>query len=91
MSTRKRSSALGVSRSTLQRIMHLDMKLQPYKIQLVQELKPVDFEMRINFTVDMLDTYTTLITLSSPKKLIFTLTVSRTNRIVGIGLQRIPV
>ncbi|CAF4891226.1 unnamed protein product [Pieris macdunnoughi] len=35
MSERKRSSTLGVSRSTLQ----LDLKFHPYKIQLVQELK----------------------------------------------------
>ena len=40
MSTRKRSDDLAISRTSLRRIKKLDLKLHPYKIQLVQELKP---------------------------------------------------
>lgn len=40
ISIRKRAVALNVHRSSLCRILHKDLKLHPYKIQLVQELKP---------------------------------------------------
>ncbi|KAL4710049.1 hypothetical protein ACJJTC_011634 [Scirpophaga incertulas] len=42
LSIRKRAVALNVHRSSLCRILHKDLKLHPYKIQLVQELKPQD-------------------------------------------------
>lgn len=42
LSTRKRSAELGISRTSLRRILKLDLKLHPYKIQIVQELKPND-------------------------------------------------
>lgn len=57
MSERKRSSTLGVTRSTLQRILRLDLKLHPYKIQLVQELKATDFESRLRFANEMRDKF----------------------------------
>lgn len=41
-SIRRRSLELGISRSTMQRILTNDMHLHPFKIQLTQELKPND-------------------------------------------------
>lgn len=42
-------SAFNVPRSSLHRIMHKDLKLHPYKIQLVHELKSQDTSQRLNF------------------------------------------
>ena len=33
---------LGLSYETLRRILHLDLRLHPYKVQLMQQLKPDD-------------------------------------------------
>ena len=48
-STRHRSQELNISRTSLQRILTKDLGLTPYKIQLVQELKPNDHPMRFQF------------------------------------------
>lgn len=45
-STRRRSQQLGISDTTLRRILHIDLHLHPYKIQLTQELKPADHQQR---------------------------------------------
>ena len=49
LSLRRRSQQLNVSRTSLQRILTVDLKLHPYKIKLTQRLKPVDHEMRRRF------------------------------------------
>uniref|UniRef100_A0A8D8SNF8 DUF4817 domain-containing protein n=2 Tax=Cacopsylla melanoneura TaxID=428564 RepID=A0A8D8SNF8_9HEMI len=49
-STRRRSTQLGMSRRSLQRILK-DLKLFPYKIQIVQALKPTDYQRRLEFAV----------------------------------------
>lgn len=48
-STRRASSALEISRSTLQRILKKDLKLFPYKIQMFQELSENDASRRLEF------------------------------------------
>ncbi|GFY76642.1 hypothetical protein TNIN_11601 [Trichonephila inaurata madagascariensis] len=42
VSTRRRSSQLGISRMTLRRILKLDLKMYPHKIQIVKTLLPQD-------------------------------------------------
>lgn len=64
LSIRKRASALNVHRSSLHRILRKDLKLQPYKIQLVQELKPQDPIQRLEFVnkiTERLQTFTNII------------------------------
>ena len=41
-----RSQELGLSYGTLRRIMHLDLHLHPYKVQLTQQLKPSNHSQR---------------------------------------------
>lgn len=49
-STRRRSTQLGLSRGSLQRILHT-IRMFPYKIQLVQELKPTDYQQRLDYAI----------------------------------------
>ena len=42
----RRSQELGLSYGILWRILHLDLHLHPYKVQLRQQLKPVDHSKR---------------------------------------------
>ncbi|GBN29660.1 Sodium-dependent high-affinity dicarboxylate transporter 3 [Araneus ventricosus] len=53
-STRQASIELGVARSSIRDALHKRMHLKPYKMQLVQQLKPSDLSIRFNFAVDML-------------------------------------
>ena len=59
ISLRRRSQLLNVSRTSLQRILTVDLKLYSYKIQLTQRLKQVvDHEMRrrfVNWSLQKLD------------------------------------
>ena len=48
-SIRRRSQELGISQTTLWRILHEGLGLHPYKIKLTQELKPLDHLKRRNF------------------------------------------
>ena len=48
-SIRKRSTQLGVSYSSVQRILTKDLKMHPYKVQLTQELKPTDNQARLDY------------------------------------------
>lgn len=48
-STRHRAQELTIKRTTLRRILHKDLSMTPYKVQLVQELKPRDHPMRFRF------------------------------------------
>lgn len=49
LSLRKRSQHLGMSYGSLHRILHDDLGMKAYKVQLVQELKPEDHSHRRNF------------------------------------------
>lgn len=49
VSLRRRSQQLNVSVTSLQRILTVDLKLHPYKIELTQHLKPTDHELRRRF------------------------------------------
>lgn len=60
LSTRKRSAELAIPRTSLRRILVKDLKLHPYKIQLVQELKPNDHNLRRIFAQTMLERFPTL-------------------------------
>jgi len=48
-STRHRFQNLNISRTSLRRILNKDFDMKPYKVQLVQELKPHDHPMRFRF------------------------------------------
>ena len=45
----RRSQALGISVTSLWRILRKDLGLHPYKIKLTQELKPLDHQKRRTF------------------------------------------
>ncbi|XP_055387375.1 uncharacterized protein LOC129615958 [Condylostylus longicornis] len=49
-STRRCSTQLGLSRRSLQRIL-ASIRMFPYKIQLVQELKPIDYQQRLDYAI----------------------------------------
>lgn len=55
MSIPRRSQELDISSTSLWRILHLDLHLHPYKIQLTQELKPIDHFQRRRFVNWMLE------------------------------------
>lgn len=46
LSIPRRAQVLGLTYGTLWRILHLDLHLHPYKVQLTQQLKPTDHRMR---------------------------------------------
>lgn len=48
-SIRRRSQQLTIPRTTLFRILHEDIHLKAYKIQITQQIKPADFELRRKF------------------------------------------
>lgn len=48
-SKRKRSTQLGISRRSLQRILNEDLKYHSYKIQLTHELQPTDYQSGSDF------------------------------------------
>ena len=45
----RRSQQLNISETSLRRILYKDLAMTPYKMQLVQELKPIDRPMRFHF------------------------------------------
>ena len=49
ISIHRRSQQLNISETSIKRILHKDLGITPYKIQLVQELKPIDHPMRFHF------------------------------------------
>ena len=49
-SIHRRSQQLNISETSLRRILHKDLGITPYKVQLVQELKSIDHPMRFRFT-----------------------------------------
>lgn len=50
-STRRRAAQLGMNRRSLQRILRTDLKLFPYKLQLVQRVSPADAQARLRYAV----------------------------------------
>ncbi|XP_018375528.1 PREDICTED: uncharacterized protein LOC108769183 [Trachymyrmex cornetzi] len=54
-STRRRSQQLSISRTSLRRILHKDLGLFAYKIQMTQELKANDHPLRYQFAVWAID------------------------------------
>ena len=48
-SIHQRSQQLNISETSLRRILHKDLGMTPYKVQFVQELKPIDHPMRFRF------------------------------------------
>ena len=48
-SIHRRSQQLNISETSLRRILHKDLGITPYNVQLVQELKPIDHPMRFRF------------------------------------------
>jgi len=54
-SARKHSIALGISNRSVRRILHQDLFFHPYKIMIVQELSPLDYENRMNCSQEMLN------------------------------------
>ena len=53
----RHSAELGISQSTVQRIVHKDLAFQPYKIMTVQQLNPRDYQQRLSFFQTMLDMF----------------------------------
>lgn len=56
LSIPKRSQQLGISQTSLHRILHKDLNMHAYKVQLVQELKPTDHAQRrtfVNWVLEM--------------------------------------
>lgn len=51
VSTRRRSGQLGIPRTTLQRILKLDLKMYPYKVQIVQQILPQDPQQRLQYAI----------------------------------------
>ena len=47
----RRSQQLNTSETSLRRILHKDLCMTPYKVQVVQELKPIDHQMRFLLSV----------------------------------------
>lgn len=54
-SARKHATALNMSDRSVRRILHKDLFFHPYKIMVVQELMPPDFNNRMNRAQEMLD------------------------------------
>ena len=48
-SIHRRSQQLNISETSLRRILHKDLGMTPYKVQVVQELKPIDHPTRFRF------------------------------------------
>jgi hypothetical protein len=50
----RQATALNLSDRSIRRILHVDLGFHPYKIQMVQELRPLDFPARLQFCRDFL-------------------------------------
>lgn len=56
-SVRKQAQALQISRSSVQRIVKRELNFHPYKLSIVQQLKPTDYHQRSEFAVEMLSLF----------------------------------
>lgn len=52
---RRQAATLGISDRTVRRILHQDLHFHPYKIAIVQKLKPQDYAHRQTFSEQMID------------------------------------
>ena len=52
-SIRRRSHQLGMSRTSLHRILSDNLHLFPYKMHLVQNLRPTDHQQRLNYSIQI--------------------------------------
>ena len=57
-SIQRRSQQLNLSEISLQQILHKDLDMTPYKVQLVQELDPIDHPVRFRFAKGACDRLT---------------------------------
>ena len=57
-SIQRRSQQLNISETSLKRILHKDLGMTPCKVQMVQELKPIDHSMRFRFAKWACDRHT---------------------------------
>ena len=48
-SIHRRSQEFNISETSLKRILHKDLGMTPYKVQLAQQLKPIDHPMQYHF------------------------------------------
>ena len=51
----KHAVAMHLSDRTVQRILHFDLHFHPYKMAIVQQLKPQDYARRTTFSEQMID------------------------------------
>jgi hypothetical protein len=58
-STRRASAELGISRRSLQRILHSDLHIFPYKITVMHKLTAIDKERRLQFALWAMEDFTT--------------------------------
>lgn len=49
LSTERGAQALGISKRSMRRILRIDLQMFPYKIQMVQQLKPEDYPRRLQY------------------------------------------
>lgn len=52
-SAKQHALRLGISNTSVRRILHKDLNFHPYKIQIVQSLKPTDNQKRLQFCEEM--------------------------------------
>lgn len=62
-SVRKRAAALGLPKTIVHEILKKDLKMHPFEIQIVQALKPDDFNLRKSFCETMLQRFRTVNTI----------------------------
>lgn len=60
---RKRAAALGLPKTIVHEILKKDLKLHPFKIQIVLALKPNDYNLRKSFCETMLQRFRTVNTI----------------------------
>ena len=70
-SIHRRSQQLTILMRALRRILHKDLSMTPYKVQLVQELKPIDHSMRFRFAKWACNRLTENADFGKKKKVIF--------------------
>ena len=84
---------LNISEISMKRILHKDLGMTAYKVQLVQQLKPIDHPKRFRIAKWVCDRFTEDANLGKKKtsfqiNLIFILADTKTNKIVAFGAQK---
>ena len=88
-STRRRASVMGLSRRSLQRILHGELNFHPYKILIIQKLLPSDFVQRRLFCESKLEIIASddVILMMSDRHISIWMVMSL-SKTVDFGLQR---